>query len=523
MTIKLIIWDLDDTLWQGTLADGDDVALFAGRSEMIRAFNARGVLQSLCSKNDFETAKAKLEALGLWDEFVFPHIAFTPKPQAIKGIIEDMQLRSANVLFVDDNPVNLNEVRFCLPDIHILDITHGDAEAHLAALLAEQTGTRSRIADYRVLEAKKRDRVEGAALSNEDFLRACEIKACAPFCMEALDHVDRIAELINRSNQLNYTRSRVTAEALRDDIIDVLSHISLAVFAWDRYGDYGLIGFVMVKTKCIGYKLHTFDIVHFVFSCRAMHMGMEQFALDELQRRARLMYAPIETLDHASFEDRFVRTPSDWIEAISVEDSVARAKMLAAQETAASSIRVMCNCQSGGIAHFSDLRPIIEFDSSPNVFNLKSIYDMSCDVDALPPYLVYGAGIDYCNPPWGDLAEKLDTGLYELCLQKLCEIVAARGIEMLVLLPPENLGFDKYHPWMGLSRERVARFNELWRGAFDVYPGLSVAEIDLLHGPEEMRDVNHHYPSSLQKIGQLVDLWYAQVSDAGDEDGQIAA
>ena len=73
--IKLILWDLDDTLWRGTLADGDAVALFEQRAEMIRAFNARGVVSSICSKNDFDAARAKLEAFGLWDEFVFPHIA----------------------------------------------------------------------------------------------------------------------------------------------------------------------------------------------------------------------------------------------------------------------------------------------------------------------------------------------------------------------------------------------------------------------------------------------------------------
>lgn len=515
--LKLIIWDLDDTLWQGTLADGDDVVPFAQRTEMIRAFNARGVLQSICSKNDFETAKARLQALDLWDEFVFPHIAFTPKPQAIAAIIEDMQLRAANVLFVDDNPVNLNEVRFCLPDIQTLDITRPDADAWLADQLAQQTGTRSRIADYRMLEAKKRDRVADASLSNEDFLRSCEIRVCTPYGMEALDHVDRIAELINRSNQLNYTQSRVAAEDLCSDIIDVLSHISMAVFAWDKYGDYGLIGFVMIRVECVGYKLHAFEIVHFVFSCRAMHMGMEQFVIDDLRARIARVYTQDEALDHPAFESRFARTSSDWIEAVPVEDAAARAKMLPDQESAEPGIRIMCSCQSGGIAHFSDLRPVIDFDSWPKVFALRDFCAGNYDAAAFPPYLVYGAGIDYCDPPWGDLADQLDSGLYEESLQKLCAFVAAQGIEMLVLLPPENLGFHQYHPWMGLTRERVARFNELWRGAFDVYPGLSVAEIDLLHGPEEMKDVNHHHPSSLQKIAQLVDYWHAQLSGAGDE------
>jgi FkbH-like protein len=518
--IKLIIWDLDDTLWQGTLADGDDVVPFKHRMDMIRAFNARGVLQSICSKNDFETAKVRLEALGLWDEFVFPHINFSPKSQAIREMVEDMQLRTANVLFVDDNPVNLNEVRFALPDVTVLDITRDDADAWLASLLTQQTGTRSRVADYRVLEAKKRDRSADASLSNEEFLRSCEIKVCAPFAMELLEHVDRIAEMINRSNQLNYTKSRVDVEDLRNDIIDVLSHLSLAVFAWDKYGNYGLIGFAMVKVV-FGDAETSFDLKHFVFSCRAMHMGMEQFALDDLRQRIAKSFGHDTRLDDPSIAGRFPRTPSDWIEALPVRDEVAIAKMKPDQGAAEPTIRVMYSCQSGGIAHFSALRSIIAPDSQPKVFALRTFYDMTYDPAQFPPYLVYGAGNDYCDPAWDDLAQVLDYDLFASCVERFCRFVVSRGIEVLVLLPSENLKSEQYPCAIGATRERVARFNTVWRAAFDAYSGLSVAEIELLHGPEEQTDINHHHPGALQKIAQLVDYWHAQVTaakaEAGDE------
>ncbi len=520
--IKLIIWDLDDTLWQGTLADGDAVSLFEHRMEMIRAFNARGVLSSICSKNDFETAKAKLVELGVWDEFVFPAIAFAPKPQAIQEIIADMQLRAANTLFVDDNHINLNEVRFVLPEIQTLDITKPDADAYLAELLAAQKGTRSRVADYRILEAKKQDRTaSGGTLSNEDFLRSCEIQACAPFCMETLDHVERIAEMINRSNQLNYTKSRVTVEELQADIINVLENPSLAVFAWDKYGDYGLVGFVMLKHFR---GTPDFEVTHFVFSCRAMHMGLEQWALDELVRRAPGFYPDIPFMDHPSFEGRFSRDTPDWIVRCAPDSPEAIARLTAQGiDTEAPSIRVMWSCQSGGIAHFSALRSIIDFDSFPKFFDLKSFFDASYDADEFPPYLVYGAGIHYGDPSWGDLSAQIDFGVYEVCVQAFCEFVQSRGIEALIILPPEELSFTQYHAWMGLSLDRVRRFNDIWRTAFDYYSGISVAEIDLLHGPEEMEDVNHHRPSSLEKIAQLVDYWHAKVSANREQDTQLAA
>ncbi|KAH2825108.1 hypothetical protein KXV85_011209, partial [Aspergillus fumigatus] len=157
--VKLIIWDLDDTLWRGTLADGDAVALFPARADLIRALNARGVVNSICSKNDHARAEAQLREMGLWDEFVFPHIAFTPKPEAIAGIISAMQLRPANVLFIDDNIHNLAGAQAALPEIQILDANAPDADERLAHILAAQPeGSRSRVGEYRQLEAKWRDR-----------------------------------------------------------------------------------------------------------------------------------------------------------------------------------------------------------------------------------------------------------------------------------------------------------------------------------------------------------------------------
>lgn len=154
--IKLVIWDLDDTLWQGTLADGEDVALFEDRAAIIRELNARGVVSSICSKNDRDAAKRKLAQFNLWNEFVFAHIAFTPKAAAIQKIIADMQLRACDVLFIDDNPLNLAEARYAIPEIQLLDIAHADAQ--LRAIVDDLPLRTRRVEEYRALERKIRDR-----------------------------------------------------------------------------------------------------------------------------------------------------------------------------------------------------------------------------------------------------------------------------------------------------------------------------------------------------------------------------
>jgi FkbH-like protein len=509
--IKLIIWDLDDTLWRGTLADGDAVALHARRAELVRAFNAKGVVSSICSKNDFATARAALTECALWDEFVFPHIAFTPKPAAIQAIIEDMQLRPANVLFVDDNALNLAEVRHFLPEIQTLDITRADADDQLAGLLALQTGTRSRIDDYRMLERKKADRTE-AALSNEDFLRSCGIHACAPQMMDNLDFAPRIVELINRSNQLNYTGSRVAQADLERDIIDLVGFDSWSIFAWDKYGRYGLVGFVMVDRKAG-------RLVHFTFSCRVMHMGVEEYAL----ARVRANWPAIDT---SAWDGCFSRTAPDWIEDVSFHDPKIRAQLLAEQAPVAAdpAIRIMFDCQSGGIAHFSRFRPAIEFDNHPRVFSMRMMTDGSHAGQHFPPLLVYGATVDYLDVRWPGQWHLIDLGLYETCVIRTCIFLLERGLRMLVVLPPEDAPEDKWRVGLNHTPERARRFNALWRKAARENPE-NIWVLDLAHlieRDDEMADVTHYHAGLLQKIAGQVDCWIEQVAMGGGAEAEAA-
>ena len=504
--IKLVIWDLDDTLWQGTLADGDAVTLVDHRAAIVRGLNACGIVNAICSKNDFDAAKAQLTAFGLWDQLVFPHIAFTPKGAAIRAMIDAMQLRAANVLFVDDNPLNLAEVRHSLPDIQTLDITDADADARLATLLASQTGTRSRVADYRILESRKRDRDTAGGQSNDDFLRSCAIQVCLLVEMENLAFVDRIVELVNRANQLNYTGSRLDADGLRDRIIDVLGYCTWSVFAWDRYGNYGLVGFAMMRRRPY------LELVHFVFSCRAMHMGLEQHLIGTILAEAALFDPACAGIDTARWDGRFSRTTPEWLESHAYSASPVARRMVDAQESGGPrDIRIMCNCQSGGLAHFSTRRTAMDFDSAPRVFTIADLArDPAADPD-FPPYLIYGAGPDYGDPPWGDLAPLLDLGVFVDSVERLCRLAMARGCQLLVILPPGNLRDDQYHPWMNLTRDRVMRFNAVWRAAFSIFP-IATIEVEQVHGPEEMVDVNHHHPGSLKKIAALIDEWVGMVS-----------
>jgi len=115
--VKMVIWDLDDTFWTGTLAEVGSIEIVPENIRILKTLTARGIVSSICSRNDFATARDKLIEQGVWDLFVFPHIEFTPKGVSIAEIIESANLRPDNVLFIDDNPMNLEEAKHFSPTL----------------------------------------------------------------------------------------------------------------------------------------------------------------------------------------------------------------------------------------------------------------------------------------------------------------------------------------------------------------------------------------------------------------------
>jgi FkbH-like protein len=276
--VKLVVWDLDDTFWRGTLTEGG-ITPIPENGARVMELARRGILNSICSKNDAAAARAKLEELGVWDYFVFPTIGFNPKGKAVAEMIEGAALRPENVLFIDDNPSNLEEVKFFNPGIMT---AHPDAV--LAGLLAhphcagKPDPELTRLKQYRFLQ-KKVEEKSASALSNEEFLRASNIRLTLDYDIEA--NLDRVLELINRTNQLNYTKQRVnTPEELAEfrELMDrSFSYHAACVRAVDNYGDYGLVGFYLMQRRATVKRL-----VHFVFSCRTMNMGIEQYIYEML-------------------------------------------------------------------------------------------------------------------------------------------------------------------------------------------------------------------------------------------------
>ena len=287
--VKLVVWDLDETLWAGTLSE-EGIQMIAPHADMIRTLVDRGIMCAICSKNDFDQAKKAVQDLGLWDLFVFPHIAWSPKGQAIAKMIKDMGLRDENVLFLDDNHLNIEESVFFNPNLMTVLADGTDLSALLdhEHLQGKDDSKHSRLKQYKVMEQKQSEQTEGG-LSNTEFLSQSGIKV--KVITDIAPHMDRVLELINRTNQLNFTKVRANTPEERAELDELLRvpgvHAGL-IHAQDRYGDYGIVGFFCVRTRYNGTTVH-----HFAFSCRTISMGIEQWVWDYLGRPEVPVRAPV--------------------------------------------------------------------------------------------------------------------------------------------------------------------------------------------------------------------------------------
>ena len=270
--IKLVIWDLDDTFWQGTLSEGAITAVEANL-QLVRDTAARGLVHTIVSKNDFAPAEAKLRELGIWELFVFARISWQPKGPVIKALLEQMQLRAPNALFLDDNPINRAEAQFYNPTLQVADPADLSQLAPLLRAAGQPDPTFARLEQYRLLERQQQARTQYN--DNLAFLRDAQVQVeFREGPAAVLPDAGRLEELINRSNQLNFTKRRVTRPELEASLHDPARRWG-TVRVQDRFGDYGLVGIY-----CLNLAENRLE--QFVFSCRILHLGIEQFTYAHL-------------------------------------------------------------------------------------------------------------------------------------------------------------------------------------------------------------------------------------------------
>ncbi len=278
--IKCVVWDLDNTLWDGVLLEDGEVRVRPHVVDHLHRLDALGVLHSVASKNDHDTAVAKLTELGLKDMFLFPQIGWDAKSESVRRIAAKLNLGLDAFAFVDDQEFELAEMEFSLPEVTRVNAADVDTE-----LLREEFRPRfvsdesaQRRAMYRGQLA--RDEVESDFKgTNEEFLASLGMTfTIAPAAREDLQ---RAEELTVRTNQLNATGRTYSYDEL-DELRESPDHLLLVASLVDRFGSYGKIGLALVEKGDPDWRLRMM-----LMSCRVMSRGVGSVLLSHVMERAR--------------------------------------------------------------------------------------------------------------------------------------------------------------------------------------------------------------------------------------------
>lgn len=281
--VKIIITDLDDTMWRGIAAENDVEEWLRvegwplGYQEALLEFRRRGGLLAICSKNDEATTRASFARICgnrlTLDDFVSVKINWQPKSENIAEILSEANLLPESALFIDDNPREVAEVKSQFPTLRCLGGNHHDwrrvilnAPQMQVPFISHESSLRTELVRSRI------DReVQAKKLPRSEWLKSLEIKQSFAL-VDSMDHplARRMLELINKTNQFNTTGIRWEA----GEVLDLFSNGGCCIVSSlsDKNANNGVIGVAMLRPG---------EIVQVVLSCRVFGLGAE-FALGSI-------------------------------------------------------------------------------------------------------------------------------------------------------------------------------------------------------------------------------------------------
>jgi FkbH-like protein len=296
---KCLVLDLDNTLWGGIIGDDGVHNLILGRDHpvgeayldfqrYVKDLQRRGVILASCSKNEVENAKQGFShpdsILKVQDFSVFK-ANWNAKPENLREIAAELNIGLDSLVFVDDNPAERALVAEELPDVAVPDV---GSDVSLFAEILEREGY------FEVLRVGEDDLGRSAYYSSNAQRKACESGTCdygeflaslemtaeiGPFLPI---YLERITQLINKTNQFNLTTRRYTSaevEAITQDPSFLTLYGRLA----DKFGDNGLISVMIGRVFN-----DTVELDIWLMSCRVFNREMEFAMFDALVEKCQV-------------------------------------------------------------------------------------------------------------------------------------------------------------------------------------------------------------------------------------------
>jgi FkbH-like protein len=291
---KCLVVDLDNTLWGGIIGDdglnGIHLGNISAQGEAYAAFcrylkglKQRGIILAVNSKNDPGLAKEvflKHPEMPLkLDDFSSFYSNWDNKSSNLKNIVKDLNIGIDSVVFIDDNPVECEEVRRMLPEVSVIEMSGDPAyfirhidQMHFFDQLNITDEDLKRSDSYTV--QGKISTINKTSANLDEFLAGLDMTSIVQ--PSTLDDIPRIEQMFKKTNQFNCT-SRSYDYALLSQFIDQENKFCISCWLKDKFVNYGLVSVLVGDIE--GEKLR---IDNWVMSCRVFSRSFEQFIFNKL-------------------------------------------------------------------------------------------------------------------------------------------------------------------------------------------------------------------------------------------------
>ncbi len=285
---KVLVTDLDGTLWKGILSEGEiqpDAPGFQAYQAWLKALSRRGILLAIASRNEMPTILTAFAhpAMQLTnDDFSFTAAGWNAKSKMLTTIAEHLHVHPNSLVFIDDSPDERAEVRAKLPEVTVPELPEDPTlrTPFLASLNLFETDTITEDDLLRAasLRANKARAVASSAPATEDYLASLE-QVLTPEPLSPAN-IDRAAQLTQRCNQFNMRGTRHTVAELQ-------GKRGWVYRLSDKFGDMGIVSAVILD----GDFIETW-----VMSCRALNRNLEAQILAHLKAQGSIHgeYIPTE-------------------------------------------------------------------------------------------------------------------------------------------------------------------------------------------------------------------------------------
>ena len=299
LTRKVLVVDLDNTLWKGIIGeDGlEGIQIGPGSAageahqrlqEYMRDLRSRGILLAVCSKNNPDDARLPFEKhqhmLLRLEDFAAFQANWSDKAQNLREIAEKLSLGLESFVFLDDNPMEREWVRSQLPQVAVPEVGTSVANwvrdldrAMYFFTLSLSKEDLSRAEQYR--SEAQREMLRSTSQSLDEFLVQLQLEASVVPVSAA--NLPRVTQLVNKTNQFNVTTRRYTEAQVRQ-LVERPRSWTGAFHLSDRMGAYGLIGLIF----CVPVGSDDWEIDTWLMSCRVLGRQMERFMFDRMLEAA---------------------------------------------------------------------------------------------------------------------------------------------------------------------------------------------------------------------------------------------